>query len=70
MYEVANLGLSFGTALTRSGILRVTESCVMEALRLGTHFPREPGRNVAGIGCPGRSPSSVHPVIHHREPSK
>ena len=32
MYEVANLGLSFGTALTRSGIFRVTESFVMEAL--------------------------------------
>jgi hypothetical protein len=31
-YEVANLGLSFGTALTRSGIFRVTESFVMEAL--------------------------------------
>ena len=32
MYEVANLGLAFGTALTRSGIFRVTESFVMEAL--------------------------------------
>jgi glycosyltransferase involved in cell wall biosynthesis len=32
MYEVGNLGLSFGTALTRSGIFRVTESFVMEAL--------------------------------------
>lgn len=32
MYEVANLGLSFGTALTRSGIFRVTESFVREAL--------------------------------------
>lgn len=32
MYEVANLGLSFGTALTRSGIFRVTESFVTEAL--------------------------------------
>jgi glycosyltransferase involved in cell wall biosynthesis len=32
MYEVANLGLSFGTALTRSGIFRVTESFVMEVL--------------------------------------
>jgi len=32
MYEVANLGLGFGTALTRSGIFRVTESIVTEAL--------------------------------------
>ena len=32
MYEVANLGLSFGAALTRSGIFRVTESFVTEAL--------------------------------------
>jgi glycosyltransferase involved in cell wall biosynthesis len=32
MFEVANLGLSFGTALTRSGIFRVTESFAMEAL--------------------------------------
>ena len=32
MYEVGNLGLAFGTALTRSGIFRVTESIVMEAL--------------------------------------
>ena len=32
MYEVANLGLSFGTALTRSGIFRATESFVMEAM--------------------------------------
>jgi glycosyltransferase involved in cell wall biosynthesis len=32
IYEVANLGLSFGTALTRSGIFRVTESFVMEVL--------------------------------------
>jgi glycosyltransferase involved in cell wall biosynthesis len=32
IYEVANLGLAFGTALTRSGIFRVTESFVMEAL--------------------------------------
>ena len=32
MYEVANLGLSFGTALTRSGIFRATESFVMAAL--------------------------------------
>ena len=32
VYEVANLGLSFGTALTRSGIFRVTESFVNEAL--------------------------------------
>jgi glycosyltransferase involved in cell wall biosynthesis len=31
-YEVANLGLSFGTALTRSGIFRVTEFFMMEAL--------------------------------------
>ena len=32
VYEVGNLGLSFGTALTRSGIFRVTESFVTEAL--------------------------------------
>jgi glycosyltransferase involved in cell wall biosynthesis len=32
MYEVGNLGLSFGTALTRSGIFRLTESFVTEAL--------------------------------------
>jgi glycosyltransferase involved in cell wall biosynthesis len=31
VYEVANLGLSFGTALTRSGIFRVTESFTAEA---------------------------------------
>jgi glycosyltransferase involved in cell wall biosynthesis len=43
MYEVGNLGLAFGTALTRSGIFRVTESFVMEAL---TH-PRVNARFVA-----------------------
>ena len=32
IYEVANLGLSFGTTLTRSGIFRVTEAFVMEVL--------------------------------------
>jgi glycosyltransferase involved in cell wall biosynthesis len=32
VYEVANLGLSFGTALTRSGIFRVTEAFIGEAL--------------------------------------
>ena len=31
VYEVANLGLSFGTPLTRSGIFRVTEAFVTEA---------------------------------------
>jgi glycosyltransferase involved in cell wall biosynthesis len=32
MYEVGNLGLAFGTALTRSGIFRLTESFVSEVL--------------------------------------
>jgi glycosyltransferase involved in cell wall biosynthesis len=32
LYDVANLGLSFGTELTRTGIFRVTESLVNEVL--------------------------------------
>ena len=32
LYDVGNLGLAFGTALTRSGIFRVTESFAMEAM--------------------------------------
>ena len=32
LYDVGNLGLAFGTALTRSGIFRVTEYFAMEAL--------------------------------------
>ncbi len=32
LYDVANLGMSFGTELTRTGIFRVTESFVNEVL--------------------------------------
>jgi hypothetical protein len=32
LYDVANLGLSFGTELTRTGIFRATESIVQAVL--------------------------------------
>lgn len=40
IYDVANLGLAFGTALTRSGIFRATESFVTEVLTHRTINPR------------------------------